>query len=119
MRTTEKDAASKTCPQPDFIKCQGSKCMAWRWAEVTEVFTVRDHRYRTEGRVSYAIGYVKLIDMIEGEYLSEWQGWGAVDLIKKIEDSFVGQPQYLVKRVFDEDEENRVGYCGLAGRPEE
>ena len=30
---TPEEAKEKICPQPDFTKCLGPKCMAWRWGK--------------------------------------------------------------------------------------
>lgn len=47
MIVEEKKAADRICPQmidktPEYRWCQGSRCMAWRWALVDVVRTTDD-----------------------------------------------------------------------------
>ena len=66
MIVEEKKAADRICPQmihstPEYRWCQGSRCMAWRWAnENVAVENPLHVQPRWEARVSTTHGYCGL-----------------------------------------------------------
>jgi len=108
MKFKESNAMFRSCPmtfnQNDVIKgCKASKCMAWRWYEDTPFSTIpKEHDLvREDGCLDCGAPFDDLT------WDTDHKNAYVCPKCREVQNSILWKP------------EERRGYCGLAGKPED